>query len=251
MNYLQGYPATTLSQVAQMLQQDKVADWLLQKYPQAHTVRTDKALFDYVQALKQDYLRGAEPLNKVLFDSKLHVVKNALGTHTSVSRVQGNKLKAKREIRIASLFKNVPDEFLRMITVHELAHLKEKAHDKAFYQLCKHMEFSFYYHLKTVDRRTVDMARGRSEFLSTDQTTPKNSNQLTANYLSHNRHLAHPKQNGCNIRSVQSQSLSKRLTPVRLYQLDCRISRCPNQACINRVTAVPRTAFKPLSDHAW
>ena len=68
------------------------------------------------------------------------MVKNALGTHTSVSRVQGNKLKAKREIRIAALFKNVPDEFLRMITVHELAHLKEKAHDKAFYQLCKHME---------------------------------------------------------------------------------------------------------------
>jgi UTP pyrophosphatase len=140
LKYLQGYPAATLAQVAQMLQHDKVADWLLQKYPQAHTVRTDRALFDYVQALKTDYLRGAEPVSKVLFDSKLHVVKNALGTHTSVSRVQGNKLKAKREIRIASLFKSVPDEFLKMITVHELAHLKEKAHDKAFYQLCKHME---------------------------------------------------------------------------------------------------------------
>jgi predicted metal-dependent hydrolase len=24
--------------------------------------------------------------------------------------------------------------------VHELAHLREKAHDKAFYQLCTHME---------------------------------------------------------------------------------------------------------------
>jgi len=140
LKYLQGYPAATLTQVHRMLQQDKVADWLLQKYPQAHMVRTDRALFDYVQALKTDYLRSAEPVNKVLFDSKLHVVKNALGTHTSVSRVQGNKLKAKREIRIATLFKSVPDEFLRMITVHELAHLKEKAHDKAFYQLCKHME---------------------------------------------------------------------------------------------------------------
>jgi predicted metal-dependent hydrolase len=37
------------------------------------------------------------------------------------------------------LFKTVPDEFLKMITVHELAHLKERAHDKAFYQLCTHM----------------------------------------------------------------------------------------------------------------
>jgi len=138
--YLQGYPADTLARVAHLLQHGKVADWLLQKYPQAHTVRTDRALFDYVQSLKADYLRGAEPLNKVLFDSKLHVVKNALGTHTSVSRVQGSKLKAKREIRIAALFKTVPGEFLRMIAVHELAHLKEKAHDKAFYQLCEHME---------------------------------------------------------------------------------------------------------------
>ncbi|MDP3825305.1 MAG: DUF45 domain-containing protein, partial [Polaromonas sp.] len=50
------------------------------------------------------------------------------------------KLKSKREIRVASLFKEVPIEFLRMITVHELAHLKEKAHDKAFYQLCTYME---------------------------------------------------------------------------------------------------------------
>jgi predicted metal-dependent hydrolase len=26
-----------------------------------------------------------------------------------------------------------------MIVVHELAHLKEREHDKAFYQLCRHM----------------------------------------------------------------------------------------------------------------
>ena len=140
LRYLQGYPAETLVQVESLLAQDRVADWLLQKYPQAHSVRTDRALFDYAQALKTDYLRSAEPLNKVMFDAKLHVVKNALGTHTTVSRVQGNKLKAKREIRVASLFKEVPEEFLRMIAVHELAHIKEKGHDKAFYQLCTHME---------------------------------------------------------------------------------------------------------------
>jgi predicted metal-dependent hydrolase len=140
LRYLQGYPADTLAQVEKLLQEDRVPDWLLTKYPQAHTVRTDRALFDYVQTLKTEYLRSAEPLNKVAFDAKLHIIKNALGTHTAVSRVQGSKLKAKREIRIATLFKTVPDEFLRMITVHELAHLKERAHDKAFYSLCKHME---------------------------------------------------------------------------------------------------------------
>jgi predicted metal-dependent hydrolase len=34
----------------------------------------------------------------------------------------------------------VPIEWLRMIVVHELAHTKERSHDKAFYQLCTHME---------------------------------------------------------------------------------------------------------------
>lgn len=144
LKYLQGYPEATLAQVRQLQQQHKVADWLLKKYPKAHAVRTDRALFDYVQALKSEYLRGAEPVSKVAFDSKLQVVNHALGTHTTVSRVQGNKLKAKREIRIASLFKTVPDEFLRMITVHELAHLKERQHDKAFYQLCTHMASNYH-----------------------------------------------------------------------------------------------------------
>lgn len=140
LRYLQGYPADTVAQVEKMLQQDRVGDWLLQKYPQAHTVRTDKALFDHVQALKTEHMRGAETLSKVMFDAKLQVVQHALGTHTNIARVQGNKLKAKREIRVASLFKHVPQEFLDMIAVHELAHLKERQHDKAFYQLCTYMQ---------------------------------------------------------------------------------------------------------------
>ena len=84
-------------------------------------------------------LRGAEPLSKVLFDNKLQVVAHALGTHTAISRVQGGRLKAKREIRVASLFREAPPEFLKMIVVHELAHLKESEHNKAFYQLCEHL----------------------------------------------------------------------------------------------------------------
>jgi UTP pyrophosphatase len=76
----------------------------------------------------------------VAYDPKLHIMKNVLGTHSAVSRVQGGRLKAKREIRIATLFKEAPADFLRMIVVHELAHLKEREHDKAFYALCLHME---------------------------------------------------------------------------------------------------------------
>ena len=32
------------------------------------------------------------------------------------------------------------EEFLRMIVVHELAHLRERDHNRAFYQLCEHMQ---------------------------------------------------------------------------------------------------------------
>lgn len=140
MKYLQAYPDPVQAQVRQLLSQNQLGALLLKKYPATHGVRTDRALYDYVMGLKNEYLRGADPLAKVGFDSKLHVIAHALGTHTTVSRVQGSKLKSKREIRIASLFKEVPPEFLKMITVHELAHMKEREHDKAFYKLCTHME---------------------------------------------------------------------------------------------------------------
>ncbi|MBU0622985.1 MAG: DUF45 domain-containing protein [Gammaproteobacteria bacterium] len=139
-NYLAGYPAALIAQVQELIAQGKLADLLRQKYPLAHEVRTDKALYDYVQEIKNEHMGNVGQLSKVAYDSKLHVIKNALGTHTTVSRVQGGNLKSKREIRIAAMFREMPAEFLRMIVVHELAHMKEREHGKAFYQLCLHME---------------------------------------------------------------------------------------------------------------
>jgi predicted metal-dependent hydrolase len=142
--YLQGYPASLLAQVQPLVQERRLLNHVLQRYPQAHAVRNERALFDYVLDLKTRVMKSAPPLAKVAWDPKLQVVRNALGTHTAVSRVQGGQLKAKREIRIASLFKEAPEAFLRMIVVHELAHLKERGHDKAFYALCQHMEPDYY-----------------------------------------------------------------------------------------------------------
>ncbi|HET7831419.1 MAG TPA: YgjP-like metallopeptidase domain-containing protein [Gallionella sp.] len=140
LNYLAGYPVELAEQVQRLIEQDRLADLLGQKYPLAHDVRTDKALYDYVLELKNAYLRNAGQLSKVAFDGKLHVIRHALGMHTSITRVQGANLKTKREIRVAAMFKEMPPEFLRMIVVHELAHIKERRHDKAFYQLCRYME---------------------------------------------------------------------------------------------------------------
>jgi predicted metal-dependent hydrolase len=138
--YLAGYPAATLERARELLAQRRVAATLRQRYPEGNGVRTDAALYDFAVALKARFMRNAEPLSKVVFDNRLHVIHNALGTHTTVARVQGNRLKAKREIRVAGVFREAPAAFLRMIVVHELAHLKERAHDRAFYALCEHME---------------------------------------------------------------------------------------------------------------
>ena len=140
MKFLGAYPAAMRHQVSQLIAQDQLGEVLLKRYPKAHGIRTDRALYDYVQDLKTEFLRNAEPINKVAFDSKIHVIQHALGLHTAISRVQGSKLKAKHEIRVATVFKETPLEFLRMIAVHELAHVKEKQHDKAFYKLCTYME---------------------------------------------------------------------------------------------------------------
>jgi predicted metal-dependent hydrolase len=139
-NYLAGYPIELSEKIQQLIHQNKLANWLLQKYPHSHAVRSNKALYDYVMGLKNNCLRKTEPLNKVAFDSTLHLTRNALGMHTSKSQVHGAKLKAKREIHVATMFKDMPAEFLRMIVVHELAHMKESDHNKAFYKLCCHME---------------------------------------------------------------------------------------------------------------
>jgi len=138
--YLAGYPPELLAQVEELLVRGSLLDTLARRHGPAHAVRTDGALYDYVMYLKGRYLRSAEPLSRVAYDNRMHVVRNALGMHTAVSRVQGGKLKAKREIRIAGLFRQVPEPLLRMIVVHELAHLREREHDRAFYALCRHME---------------------------------------------------------------------------------------------------------------
>lgn len=151
MKYLAGYPENIKASVRQLIEQNRLGDILLEKYPTAHDIRTDKALYDYIFDLKNRFLRNAAPVNKVSYDSRIKIIENALGQHTRNFRVQGSNLKASREIRIASLFREVPLEFLRMIAVHELAHLKEREHDKAFYQLCVHMEPA--YHQYELDLR--------------------------------------------------------------------------------------------------
>lgn len=144
LKYLTHYSQEILNQVENLITSNTLGNHLLSKYSNIHPYTTDKSLYDYVMELKNTHLRGSSPISKVLYDTKIRDLHSALGTHTFVSRVQGGKLKAKNEVRISHFFKKVPEPFLRMIVTHELAHLKEKEHNKAFYNLCTHIEPTYH-----------------------------------------------------------------------------------------------------------
>ncbi|MBU6249307.1 MAG: M48 family metallopeptidase [Xanthomonadaceae bacterium] len=151
LRYLHGYPDHLQQQVRDALAAGRLGRWLAARYPERHQATSDRALYAYAMGLKQSHLRHAPGIDKVCYDAKLDVVKNALGLHTAISRVHGGRLKAKKEIRIASVFRDAPAAFLETIVVHELAHLKETEHNKAFYQLCEYMQPE--YHQREFDLR--------------------------------------------------------------------------------------------------
>lgn len=139
LKYISAYPQNIQDQVQKMLDDGQLSSFLLKKYPKPHSIANDKDLREYAMDIKNQFMKKSSPLSKVIYDGKIHVINNALGLHSYVPRVQGNKVKMKNELRVSSVFKNAPMELLNMIVVHELAHLKEKQHDKAFYKLCQHM----------------------------------------------------------------------------------------------------------------
>lgn len=138
--YLNHYPPNIKEQVSKLIKNNKLGSHIISKYPNAHNYTNDKALYSYTMDFKNTHMRNSPPLSKVVYDSSINVISHALGVHTYISRVQGSKLKTKNEIRVASIFKHMPEPFLRMIVVHELVHFKVKEHDKTFYNLCTHIE---------------------------------------------------------------------------------------------------------------
>ena len=72
--YLQSYPEALQQQVQKIIEGPGLGAWLLSRHPQPHGVRTDSALYTYVMDLKNEFLRQADPINKVSFDSKLHII---------------------------------------------------------------------------------------------------------------------------------------------------------------------------------
>lgn len=140
MRYLAHYPPGILAQVKELIANERLEAWLAERYPDPPEVTNDRALYQYVMELKSAHLKTAPPLSRICFDDKIATLHGALGQHAYVTRVQGPKLKAKNQLRVASVLKESPPQFLRMVVVHELAHLREREHNKPFYQLCCRIE---------------------------------------------------------------------------------------------------------------
>lgn len=129
LKYIAHYSEQIQTQAALLISDGRLGEYLEKKYPNQHEIKSDKALYQHINEIKNQYMRNVGPLSNVSYSSKLAVLKHALGIHTTQSRVQGSKLKSHNSITVASLFKDAPPEFLRMIIVHELAHFKE--HDRS------------------------------------------------------------------------------------------------------------------------
>lgn len=140
MRFISHYPDSVILDVERMMENDELGAYLIKKYPKQHEIQNPKQLYQFTIAMKNRSMRQSSPLNKVSYNDRLDIIDNALGIHKQIARYHGGRLKAKREILVASLFKYGPEAFLRMIVAHELAHFKEHEHNRAFYNLCQHIE---------------------------------------------------------------------------------------------------------------
>ena len=155
--YFNGYPASIAEQALQLITDDKLNHYLVKKYPSAHTITTDKLLYSYATDLKKRYLKNAPPFGRAAFKKQGDMVTNALGTHTY--RMQGKT--RKHDLAINSDLLRAPEPLLKALVVHELAHFKEKDHNKGFYQLCCYMEPA--YHQLELDLRLFCVAVAMGE----------------------------------------------------------------------------------------
>ena len=132
LKYFKGYPEDLISKVSLLVDSNNLKSYLLNKYPNGHSIKSDKLLFEFTNSFKVEFLKKAPPLSKVIYEKQKDIIQNSLGNHTFISRSHGGKLKSKHEIRVSSVLKEAPEEMLTMLVVHELAHIKEKNHDRNF-----------------------------------------------------------------------------------------------------------------------
>ena len=87
LKYIAHYSEQIQSQAATLISTGRLGEYLDKKYPNRHQVQSDKALYQYSNDIKNQYMRKSSPLSQVSYNSKLAVLNHALGIHTYQSRV--------------------------------------------------------------------------------------------------------------------------------------------------------------------
>ena len=82
---------------------------------------------------------------RTLFEARIALHAGAMGVQIrqlrlSSARTRWGSASSDGSIRLNWRLIHFPVETIDYVVVHELAHLREKDHGKAFYQLCTHME---------------------------------------------------------------------------------------------------------------
>lgn len=138
--YFGHYPEQVQQQVDSLLQQQRLGQFFTQRYPHPHDIKTDKQLYNYIERLRQEYMKNSPRVHLAAYVKRHNMALNALGTHTYKTTQHGGRHKTSHQIHIEATLRHAPEPILRALVVHELAHFKEKQHNKAFYNLCQHME---------------------------------------------------------------------------------------------------------------
>lgn len=56
LKYLNNYPQNLQNQIRELIEHNKLSDYILNRYPTKHTYQNDKTLYEYTNALKNEYL---------------------------------------------------------------------------------------------------------------------------------------------------------------------------------------------------
>ena len=88
LKYLSAYNENIQNQVREMISNNTLSTYLLNKYPQTHQIYNDKALRGYVMDIKSQYLKKSDPLSQIKYDDKIHVIKADLLKYLEKSEKQ-------------------------------------------------------------------------------------------------------------------------------------------------------------------
>ena len=74
LKYIAHYSEQIQSQAATLISTGRLGDYLDKNYPNRHQIQSDKALYQYINEIKNQYMRKSSPLSQVTYNlSLIHI----------------------------------------------------------------------------------------------------------------------------------------------------------------------------------